>query len=96
MKAPNTFLKDFDEFLPEYVEDSKGDGKHLPSRDEPIPQGQRNSFLASLAGSMRHRGMSSESIGTALLAENKKRCQPPLPEKEVLKIASSIGRYAPW
>jgi len=59
-----------------------------------ILDGKRNASLASLAGTMRHRGMSQEAIEAALLAENRK-CSPPLPEAEVLSIARSISRYAP-
>lgn len=61
---------------------------------EVICEGERNATLASLAGSMRHKGMSSEAIIAALLAENIARCEPPLPELEVRNIAASISRYA--
>ncbi len=61
----------------------------------PIPEGERNSALASLAGSMRRRGMTEEEILTALLAVNKNRCAPPLDESEVEAIARSIARYSP-
>jgi hypothetical protein len=59
---------------------------------ERILKGQRNDTLASLAGTMRKRGMSQESIEAALLQENK-RCDPPLSDSEVLAIARSISRY---
>lgn len=62
---------------------------------EPIPEGQRNSTLTSLAGSVRRRGMSVETIEQALLAENARRCSPPLPESEVRSIARSVGKYSP-
>ncbi|MCH7961968.1 MAG: primase C-terminal domain-containing protein, partial [Planctomycetes bacterium] len=60
-----------------------------------IPDGQRNHVLTSLAGSMRHRGMSEDSIAAALLVENDARCDPPLPEDEVRGIANSVNRYTP-
>jgi hypothetical protein len=60
-----------------------------------IPQGERNSTLASLAGSMRRRGMSQDAIAAGLLAENKRACNPPLPQNEVEKIAESVSRYEP-
>jgi len=44
---------------------------------------------------MRARGMTEESIYAALLAENKARCNPPLDEAEVKKIAHSVSRYQP-
>ncbi|HEV3481070.1 MAG TPA: primase C-terminal domain-containing protein [Candidatus Acidoferrales bacterium] len=60
-----------------------------------IAKGNRNVTLASLAGTMRARGMSTEGVEAALLAENAKRCEPPLPDEEVKSIAASIGRYKP-
>jgi hypothetical protein len=60
---------------------------------EAIPEGQRNTMLMSLAGTMRQRGMTQGAIEAALLAENKKRCVPPLPEQEVRAIAKSASRY---
>lgn len=60
-----------------------------------ISEGQRNGTLASLAGSMRRRGMSPDAIVAALLTENAARCQPPLPDDEVRRIAASVGRYEP-
>jgi Bifunctional DNA primase/polymerase, N-terminal/Primase C terminal 1 (PriCT-1) len=60
-----------------------------------IAQGQRNQKLASLAGSMQKRNMTLEAIELALLAENRNRCDPPLPDTEVWAIARSIGRYEP-
>lgn len=59
-----------------------------------IRQGQRNQSLTSLGGTMRKRGMSGEAIEAALIAENKVRCDPPLPDVEVKGIAESVARYA--
>jgi putative DNA primase/helicase len=60
-----------------------------------IPEGQRNDTLTSLAGTMRRSGMGVEDIEAALLVTNNKRCDPPLAEDEVRKIASSVCRYKP-
>jgi hypothetical protein len=60
-----------------------------------IPKGQRDATITSLAGTMRRRGMSVEAITSSLLVENAKRCDPPLPEAQVEKIARSVGRYEP-
>lgn len=65
------------------------------SADGSIPAGARNGTLASLAGSMRRKGMSFEAIHAALLQENAARCAPPLPESDVRDIAQSVSRYAP-
>lgn len=59
----------------------------------PIPEGARNKTLASLAGSMQRRAMSSEAILAALKTENERRCDPPLSDREVEAIAKSIQRY---
>lgn len=60
-----------------------------------IRAGERNGTLASLAGTMRRRGMTEEAITAALLEENRTRCDPPLADDEVRAIAASVGRYAP-
>jgi hypothetical protein len=71
---------------------SSGDSRRVTT-GERIPQGERNAALASLAGTMRKRGMTTDTIAAALLAENAARCDPPLPEAEVRRTAASVGRY---
>jgi hypothetical protein len=68
-------------------------GSSRISSTNSIAQGQRNQKLASLAGSMQKRDMTLEAIESALLAENRNRCDPPLSDTEVRMIARSIGRY---
>jgi putative DNA primase/helicase len=65
-----------------------------PMPDE-IGEGSRDDMLTSLAGSMRRRGMAESSILAALLSENEKRCNPPLSQRQVEKIARSIGKKEP-
>ncbi len=55
-----------------------------------IPVGKRDSTLTSLAGTMRRRGMSPKAILAALREENQ-RCEEPLPDKDLVRIARSIG-----
>jgi putative DNA primase/helicase len=74
---------------------SKPDPAQEAEPDEAISEGERNATLASIAGSMRRRGMSQQAIEAALLVTNRQRCQPPLPDDEVLKIANSVSRYKP-
>ena len=62
---------------------------------EAIPEGGRNATLASLAGTMRRRGMSEAEILAALKVANAERCTPPLPAAEVERIAASVSRYQP-
>lgn len=58
-----------------------------------IGEGERNAKLASLAGSMRRRGLEQDEIATKLKTVNARRCVPPLPDQEVEGIAASIARY---
>jgi hypothetical protein len=60
-----------------------------------ISAGSRNSTLASLAGTMRRRGMSRDEIASAIHTVNASRCDPPLSPREVDRIADSISRYDP-
>ena len=79
-----------------FVETSGGSNEQTPKpQGEPIQEGQRNSTLLSLAGSMRHRGMTAGEIESALREVNQGRCQPPLEEKELLSIVKSVNRYEP-
>lgn len=60
-----------------------------------IPEGARNSTLTSLGGVVRNAGASVVEVQALLLATNETRCNPPLPDAEVIRIANSIGRYEP-
>lgn len=51
--------------------------------------------LASLAGTMRRRGMGEAEIAASLAVVNRKRCSPPLGDDEVERIAASVARYEP-
>ena len=62
---------------------------------ERIPKGARNKDLASLAGTMRRRGMGEAEIFAALDVTNRERCKPPLPVEEVRRISGSVARYEP-
>jgi hypothetical protein len=58
----------------------------------PILEGQRHSYLMSVGGLLRNKGMGYEAIFEALTAENQ-RCSPPLLVKEVKSIARSAAGY---
>ena len=73
----------------------KGKERVEPEPGELIPEGKRDSTLASLAGSMRKRGMTQDEIETALARVNQDRCKPPLEDEQVAKIARSVSRYEP-
>jgi len=84
-------LSDFDD-----LKISSTNTKEKTSRNDTadvIPEGQRNSTLTSLAGTMRRRGMTDIEIAAALHAINKNRCRPSLPDAEVDSIVKSVGRY---
>jgi hypothetical protein len=93
----------FDESAPENTTDSTSPHckETAPNEMNPeadgnvIPAGQRNAALARLAGSMRRVGMNREEILGALERVNAGRCRPPLPPREVERIAASIARYEP-
>ena len=60
-----------------------------------IRAGERNARLASLAGTMRRQSMTRDEIFAALATVNAGRCDPPLVEAEVRKIAASVAKYPP-
>ena len=59
----------------------------------PVREGERNVTLASVAGSLRDRGLDEGNITVVLLEVNCLRCDPPLEATEVLRIARSVSRY---
>lgn len=87
-------LADPPEWLMRLLERERAKGPAAPV-GERIPPGKRNDVLASLAGSMRRRGMGEAEILAALQVTNEQRCQPPLEGEEVEKIAASVARYEP-
>ncbi len=62
-------------------------------QDDPIPEGQRNAALTSIAGSLRRAGLNADEIVDALQRVNERRCAPPLDDAEVATIAASVARY---
>jgi len=59
---------------------------------EAVPEGQRNSSIASLAGHLLWREVDPEVVLEMLLAWNRAHCRPPLPDEEVLRTVQSIAR----
>jgi hypothetical protein len=70
-------------------------GVTSPAEGNAIPEGQRNATLAKLGGAMRRVGMSEAEILAALTRVNGDRCRPPVPAREVERIAASVARYEP-
>lgn len=78
-----------------FVKALEGHGPKAISDDNPVIEGERNVTLASLAGSMRARGMNYEAIYAALTVVNDTQLESPLPDNEVATIAQSVARYKP-
>lgn len=66
-----------------------------PTRVTQVTEGARNASLASLAGTMRRRGMDQDVIETALIGHNQRHCLPPLSTDEVVAVARSVAQYDP-
>lgn len=62
---------------------------------EPIPEGQRDKTLASIAGKLHDGSRSLEQLSEDLRAVNLARCAPPLAERDTMRIARSIHRREP-
>jgi putative DNA primase/helicase len=92
--SPQEELADPPGWLMDLLERERPKGS-APPVGERIPPGKRNDVLASLAGTMRRRGMGEGEILAALQVANEQRCQPPLEAQEVEKIAASVARYEP-
>jgi hypothetical protein len=78
-----------------YFRETSSNGNGAAPVSAVIPKGERNVTLASLAGTMRRRGMTEPAILAALEVENETLGDPPLPRSEVAAIAHSIARYQP-
>jgi len=86
--APEWLLRQIHRISNEPVNKTFGTGNIIPS-------GQRNSALASIAGTVRRIGCSEGEIRCLLRAINSERCDPPIDNQEVDQIARSIARYEP-
>ena len=60
-----------------------------------ILEGSRDDTLASIAGRLHDGSRSLEDLAADLLEINAGRCEPPLPDAQVLKIARSINGREP-
>lgn len=57
-----------------------------------VPEGQRNSSIASLTGHLLWRGVDLDVVLEMMLAWNRTHCRPPLPDEEVAQVVQSIAR----
>ena len=79
------------------MEQARAHGRKMQAEDvgEVIAKGSRNKVLFSIAGTLRRRGLDGAGIYAALLGINQAKCETPLDEDEVHKIAQSATRYKP-
>jgi hypothetical protein len=61
----------------------------------PIPQGSRDDTLARIAGRLHDGTRGLDDLAAQLLEINARRCEPPLPDQQVLKVARSIHSLEP-
>lgn len=59
---------------------------------EGVPEGQRNSTIASLTGHLLWHGVDAAVVLELLLAWNRLRCRPPLDDAEVAEVVGNILR----
>ncbi len=59
---------------------------------EGVAEGARNNSIAALAGHLLRRDVDPYVVLELLLAWNRQKCQPPLPDEEVATTVNSIAR----
>src|SRR5262249_39804842 len=58
-----------------------------------IGEGQRNTALTRIAGALRRQGLEHHELDVVLQPTNAAICDPPLDDREVLRVVKSVGRY---
>ena len=85
--------------LPEWIKEGMGASKEKPEPEpqsgEPILEGVRDETLTKMGGAARRVGNTFSEILALLREANRNRCQPPLDDEQVAKIARSVSRYEP-
>lgn len=59
---------------------------------EGVPEGNRNSTIASLSGHLLWHGVDTEVVTELLLCWNRERCRPPMSDAEVVRTVQNIAR----
>ena len=59
---------------------------------EGVPEGERNSTIASLTGHLLWHGVDPQVALELMLSWNRLRCRPPLDDEEVARVVASITR----
>jgi hypothetical protein len=58
-----------------------------------VSEGSRNETLTRYAGYFRYKGLAAKAIASVLETINQEICDPPLQNREVRRIARSVGKY---
>lgn len=58
-----------------------------------IGEGNRDTYLTSIAGTLWRRGVSAEAVEACLRADNIHRCNPSLPDRDIDRIMRSVRRW---
>ncbi|MGD0481704.1 MAG: bifunctional DNA primase/polymerase [Terracidiphilus sp.] len=91
---PQRPVADAPAWLIELLTDKTGKLRAMPAeRFGILTEGKRNTGLASYGGALRRKGAELPELEERLIAANARRCQPPLEEVDVRKIAASMTRY---
>lgn len=92
--SPEQPVADAPSWLLDLVSGEARKNGNLPSAHIGIlVKGERNDGLTRYAGWLRRKGAELPELEEKLLAANARRCQPPLDDKDVRRIAASIARY---
>jgi hypothetical protein len=81
---------EFDEWLPAEIRPNRSAGQPFTA-PERICDGTRNDTLYRTGRSLHAKGFSGAAITAALLAENGEKCDPPLGDDEVRRIAHNAA-----
>ena len=78
---------------------NRSTSKHGPKADlhdsQPVPEGERYTYLQSAAAQFRVKGMDREEIYVAIAAINQRRCTPPKPDSVLRELADWAGGLEP-
>jgi hypothetical protein len=92
--TPKQPITDAPNWLLDLISGENRKGQNTPAtRIDILIKGKRNDGLTRYAGWLRRKGAELSELEEKLLADNARRCQPPLEETAVCKIAASIARY---
>ena len=91
---PDKPIADAPEWLLQLIAQNETPEARIPIAEIGIlVKGQRNDGLFRYGCALRRRGAGLQELETELLQANARRCRPPLPDAEVLRIAASAATY---